>query len=217
MPSRFVVASTRFVVASKSWATLSFPITALLRLTLRVKKVGSLPERKNLIHYHSFVVREEIEKAFGLWRQDDDYWQVESSAIDEPLFDGSVFQDHYRRLVVGCTATDLHEVTVGLDAVIHASLEAANVYILTLGLIDVWRNKRSGPISRMNPSYGGGGGGAETEFVNSSFSENYEYIRRAIEMLSEHFALAPCCQDRLAGVAGRHLYRRRRIPCNHGE
>ncbi len=165
-----------------------FPDYASLAFDPSRQKVGSLPARENLNHYHSFAIRQEIEKAFGLWRQDDDdYWQVENSAIDEPLFDGSVCQDPYRRLVFGRTPTDLHEVTAGLDAVIRAGLEAADVYILTLGLIEVWRNKRSGLISCMNPGYGGGGGGTETEFVNSGFSENYDNMRRAIELLFEHF------------------------------
>jgi hypothetical protein len=152
------------------------------------QKVGSLPARENLNHYHSFAIRQEIEKAFGLWRQDDDdYWRIGNSPIDEPLFDGPVCQDPYRRLVFGRTPADLHEVTAGLDAVIRAGLEAADVYILTLGLIEVWRNKRSGLISCMNPGYGGGGGVEETEFANSGFAENYDNMRRAIELLFEHY------------------------------
>ena len=176
-----------------------FPDYASLAFDPSRQKVGSLPARENLNHYHSFAIRQEIEKAFGLWRQDDeDHWRIENSPIDEPLFDGPVCQDPYRRLVFGRTPTDLHEVTAGPDAVIRAGLEAADVYILTLGLIEVWRNKRSGLVSYMNPGYGGGGGVEETEFVNSGFAENYDNMRRAIELLFER-----CCHGNwLVSAAG---------------
>lgn len=165
-----------------------FPDYGSLAFDPSRQKVGSLPARENLNHYHSFAIRQEIEKAFGLWRQDDDdYWRVENSAIDEPLFDGAVCQDPYRRLVFGRTPADLQEVTARLDDVIRSGLEAADVYILTLGLIEVWRNKSSGLVACMNPGYGGGGGVTESEFVNSGFSENYDNMRRAIELLFEHF------------------------------
>ncbi len=165
-----------------------FPNFGALDFDPARQKIASLPEWENLHYYHTHAIRQEVEKAFGLWQQaDDDYWLVDNGLIQEPLFEKPVYQDPYRRLVFGSRLDDVRDVTAKLDRLFRDGIADADVYIFTLGLIEVWRKTDNGLFACMNPGYGGGGGVGETEFVKSGFQDNYENMRRTLELIFERY------------------------------
>jgi hypothetical protein len=138
----------------------------------------------NLQYYNTFSIRQEVEKALGLWKQEiDDLWKVEKGEY-------TLFQDPYRRKVFAESPEKLQKIVGSIDKSIQKGLKKAGIVILTLGLIEVWKKFDNGLIACCEPGYGGGGGFSETQFHLSSFDENYKNLSRTVEMLLNSFGIS---------------------------
>ncbi|MFG0252904.1 MAG: GSCFA domain-containing protein, partial [Phycisphaerales bacterium JB038] len=157
------------------------PAYADLEFDLARLRIGQLPKRLNLNHYHTFAIRQEIERCLGIWQQSpDDHWEVRP----DRWFGGEVaYQDPYRRGIFARTPDDLHQAIADVDDVVRAGLETADVFLITLGLTEVWRKRDDGRFACMTPGFARGGGKAETEFHASTLAENVENLRRTVELI----------------------------------
>jgi hypothetical protein len=154
-----------------------------LRFDPAVARVDNLPDEEHLNYYNAFTIRQEIERAVGLWSQEeDDYWTVSSR-----VWKGhQAFQDPYRRLVFGRTAEALRSVTEDASRIMREALLSADAFLITYGMTEVFRNKRNGRIVAQKPLYGGGGGATETEFWQSGFDDNLQAVRATVRAINAH-------------------------------
>jgi hypothetical protein len=133
-------------------------------------------------YYNSFTIRQEFERHIGAWAQaKEDWWKLENAK----LWDGIAYQDPYRRATFGRTPEDLLRALSLVDAAMDRGIREANVFFITLGMAEVFRNKASGMIACQKPGYAGGAGEDETEFYMSSYEENYANMARVVEIISD--------------------------------
>lgn len=144
-------------------------------------RIDSLPRRPHMNYYNSFTIRQEFERHIGEWAQDpDDYWAFNRDRI----WGGDVvYQDPYRRAVFARTPEALRTAVKRIDAAIDRGIREADVFFITLGMAEVFRNRRSGKIACQKPGYAGGAGEDETEYHMSSFQENYDNMARVVEII----------------------------------
>lgn len=135
----------------------------------------------NLQYYNTFSIRQEIEKAAGIWIQgQDDYWRVN-------IADTVLNQCPYRRRIFARSPEDLQVLTGVIDGEIKQGLQAADLIVFTLGLTEVWRKKDNGLVSCCEPGYCHGGGESETEFLPSSFQQNHDNLKVIVDVINEYF------------------------------
>lgn len=143
-----------------------------------------------LVHYNTFTMWQEIEKAFGLWRQDDnDFWAVTRQGKGKAPVD--CFQDPYRREVFARTMEEIRSRTRALDELIRKGVHESDVYIFTLGLTEVWKKKDNGRVTCGAPGLGRGGGYEQTEFLPSGYEQNYRNVRRLVDEIHARYPSRP--------------------------
>jgi hypothetical protein len=137
--------------------------------------------------YNSYSVLQEIKRAAGLWNQDpEDIWEVPKRDIQDGRFvggDQTLYQDPYRRLVFGRTREDLLDALKQINAVFKEGLLNADVCVITLGTIEVFKKRNNGLVCNQVPVYGGGSGLRETKLYVSDYQENLENTRATLELL----------------------------------
>jgi len=144
--------------------------------------IGNLPERDNINYYHTFAIRQEFERYHSIWSQkQEDHWQVPDSFWKIPQ--DKVYQDPYRRTVLGKTPEALQKATDLVTKCTQQGMESADLFLITLGLIEVWKKKDNGLVACEYPGYNAGGGHTETEFHLSSFQENYDNIKETVRLI----------------------------------
>ncbi len=150
-------------------------------------KIGSLPERENMNLYNTFSIRQEAERAAGLWSQDDDdIWTLPDRILKNGRVvqgQGTVYQDPYQRLVFATDKPALIEAIKALGAATSEGLRRASAIVITLGLTEVFVKADNNLVANQTPLYGRGGGEAETRFHASSYNENLENVERTIALL----------------------------------
>ena len=100
-------------------------------------RIGGLPDRENFNYYNTFSIEQELARTIGAWNpEEDDIWQVDDHWWDsgEP-----VYQDPYRRCVFGRTEGDLRRASSQLSEAVQAGVRNADGFLITLGLIEVWK------------------------------------------------------------------------------
>lgn len=98
-----------------------------------------------------------------------------------------IYQDPYRRKVFASTIFDLFQIIEAIDSAVKESLRSADLAIITLGLVEVWRKKNNGLFACCEPGYGCGAGATETEFYLANYQDNYNNVRQTVKVLIEHF------------------------------
>ncbi|MEE2731425.1 MAG: GSCFA domain-containing protein [Pseudomonadota bacterium] len=160
-----------------------FPQYETLSLEPDRYRIGDFPVRENFNYYNTFSIEQEFAKALQLWSQDEqDYWQVPDRWWGT---EDLVYQDPYRRCVFGRTREDVIAATRALDDVVRQGAQAADGFLITLGLIEVWKKKDNQKVACMQPGYNAGGGAEELQFHLSSFSENLDNLRNIISHICD--------------------------------
>ena len=138
-----------------------------------VSRVDELPERNHMNTYNAFSILQEIERILGLWDPGpNDYWQL----------DGRV-QCPYRRLVFSKTPEILAEVTAKLDTAFRAGFAAAEHFVFTYGMTEVFINRASGKVANQRPRYGKAGV-EQILYHGSNFADNYAAITRTVDLIT---------------------------------
>ena len=152
-------------------------------------KIDTLPAREHMNYYNTFSIRQELERAAGLWTQAaNDLWLVPKRDIRDGQFvagERTLCQDPYRRLTFGRTPEDLHEALAQINTVMRDGFQQADVCVITLGMTEVFKKKDNGLVCNQVPVYGGGSGLRETFFHASDFMENLENMRVSLLLLRE--------------------------------
>jgi len=152
-------------------------------------RVDNLPRREHMNYYNTFSIRQELERAAGLWTQDrQDVWQIQNRQIQDgnvATGEGEVYQDPYRRLVFGRTLDDLWEALDQVNDVMARGIREADAAFITLGMTEVFRKRNNGLICNQVPTYVGGAGLRESYFHASTFQENYENVRATIRLFRQ--------------------------------
>lgn len=137
-------------------------------------KIDEIPQRNHLNTYNAHSVCQEIERLLGLWTPAaDDFWMVEGR-----------LQCPYRRLVFADTPEIFAQISADLTRVLRQGFDAADHFVFTFGMTEVFVNKQSGKIANQKPGYGLGGGVQETTYHRASFAENLAVIGRTVDLIT---------------------------------
>lgn len=163
------------------------PAYRLLRFDTGRLRVDDLPAREHMNYYNTFSIRQELERAAGLWTQDpDDVWTLPGRVLrgGVPVAgEGTLYQDPYRRFVFAPSKEELRDVVRQIDAVMADGLREADAVFVTLGMTEVFRKKDNGLVCNEFPTYAGAAGFDETEHRSSTFQENLDNVRASIRLV----------------------------------
>ena len=147
-----------------------------------------VPERPFIAHYDTFVIRQEIETALGEFRdRDSSFWLVKEAGVNERTGIPDLYQDPLRKVVYSTTHDGLRRLASNIDTAIRLGVEQSDVYVITLGLTEVWQHNKTGRYLCQSPYSGGGGNSGMATFRQSTFEENYANIRAILEMLFSRY------------------------------
>ena len=150
--------------------------------------LNSLPDRDNINHYDTFTICQEFEQAFaGTHFGLSDFWKISGRSINKVMKREEVWQDPYRKNIYAGDPEGILDVSRKLDGCIRDGIMNADVYVITLGLIETWRSRTNGLHACTYPGVGGGGGEQEAELHVAGFVENYENMRRVCELIFSRF------------------------------
>ncbi len=146
-------------------------------------------ERTMFAHYDTFVVRQEVEAALGLWPdRSQGFYRVNSPTVNRILKGSEAFQDPYRKLNYALTLPLLEELAGRITHSISRGLSESDILIFTLGLTEVWQHRKTGKYLCQAPT--AGLGGVEDNiavFRQSTFLENYENVRTILDLVFERY------------------------------
>ncbi len=150
--------------------------------------LNSLPDRDNVNHYDTFTIRQEFELAFGDRHFDpSSFWQIRGRSINKVMGQEVVWQDPHRKNIYASDEAGLIDLSRKVDRCIRQGIMDADVYVITLGLIETWRDTVTGLHACSYPGTGGGGGAAQCALHIASFQDNYENLRRVCELVFGRF------------------------------
>lgn len=124
-----------------------YPKYKEMALDSNLYRVGKLPERDNINHYDSGLIRQEIERSVDGRRYTiDDFWPLFHSNKNSrfPNKPEEIWQDPYRRHIFAVTADHCKRISDEISATIDSGLQQADIVIITLGLIESWINRHNG-------------------------------------------------------------------------
>jgi hypothetical protein len=159
-----------------------------LRFPADQASIGKLPERDNVNHYDTFSIVQEFERAFREAPASSfPPLDVVPGSLRKRLGSSARWQDPYRREVYAATRDSIESVSDAITQTIGEGIHQADVYVLTLGLIETWVDQTSGRhvwserVRRLvaNPE--------RIRFHQSSYEENLRNLRRIIDLILHHY------------------------------
>ncbi len=167
-----------------------YPKYENLQIDPHSQVVAKLHQDDNINHYDTFVIRQEFERAmkgehYGL----EDFFLLEGTPLSQNFGTPTVWQDPYRKMIYGKDENAIRDISAKFDDCIREGIEAADVYVITLGLIETWFNPRNGKYLCRPPGtgYNGGVGANLGEFKLTHFQENYDNARAIIDMIRARY------------------------------
>jgi hypothetical protein len=152
-------------------------------------KIGKLPESYNNNFYNTFSIRQELDRAAGNWTQDpEDVWEIPGRVLRDGEVVrglGSVYEDPYRRTVYGTTREDLAGATKELNRVVSEGMRRASVFIITLGLTEVFVKTDNGMVANQEPKGDKATRNSNVRFHSSTYAENLANVERTIGLIHE--------------------------------
>ncbi len=153
----------------------------------QTQKISKIPEWDHLNHYNTFTIRQEFELAFshGHYRADDFILHAgpKNRSFLRPLR-GEIWQDPYRKLVYAQTHEGIVDLSHKIDDCISEGLHKSDVYVITLGLTEVWRNNANGLYFNQLPHDRASN---IVRFERSSYEQNYDNMRAVCALLASNF------------------------------
>lgn len=161
-----------------------YPKYTEISFNREIQKLSLVPEWDHLNHYNTFTIRQEFELAFSQGHYDPrDFIRHAQYRRAKPL-KGEVWQDPYRKLVYANSEGAIVDLSQKIDACLRNAILDSDVYIITLGLTEVWRNNESGLYLNQEPDP------IDTQrftFERSSYEQNYANMAAVCSMLGERF------------------------------
>jgi hypothetical protein len=146
--------------------------------------LAKLPERDNINHYNTFVIRQEFELAL-----EGDHYKLEDFVDLGPpqtvITKGKAlrFQDPYRKMIFAESEETIVDLSNKVTDCIRLAIRSADVYVITLGLTEVWKNNANGLYLNQAPNRGH----ESFSFVESNYEQNYGNIARVCSLIQKHF------------------------------
>lgn len=166
----------------------SLPDFSAVRLDRAHQFAGGIPDNERFVYYDTFTIRQEFDKAFSLWSQGEDtYWKMSGKPVNANMNWPVVFQDPHRKLCFSDSLQGIDDARRQVDKAIADGIHEAELYVITLGLIEVWRIKATGRYCCRPAGSAGAGGVLETEFRLSNFEENLENMQHVFRTLFQHY------------------------------
>lgn len=167
-----------------------YPKYEHLEIDPKRQVVAKLHKDDNINHYDTFVIRQEFERAFNCTHATiDDFFALRGCPLNQAFNSEVIYQDPGRKMVYGADEASALEISRKFDECVREGVEAADLYVITLGLIETWINPRNGQYLCRPPGtgYNGGVGKEMGEFRLTHFQENYENVRAIIEMIRSRY------------------------------
>jgi hypothetical protein len=150
--------------------------------------LDKIPLRSSLAHFDTFVMRQEFERAFGLWTdREASFCTVVNGHANNVLQAAVAWQDPTRKLVYATTPELLKQLSDAIDDALREGIAEADVLVLTLGLTEVWHHKVTGRYLCMPPGAGYGGAEDLGIFELSSYEQNYANVCAILDMVKERY------------------------------
>lgn len=150
-------------------------------------QLNQLPARDNVNHYDTFNIRQEFERALGLATADYPLLEVAPGTAPKALGGRARFQDPYRSNVLGADREALQLVSDAISDEIRTAVLEADLYIVTLGLIETWRDRETGhhvwseQVGRLAPDPD------RFEFHRATYEENHANVAWICRTIAERF------------------------------
>lgn len=145
--------------------------------------LAKLPERDNINHYNTFVVRQEFDLALGGGNYDLKDMIDLGESITGPKERALRWQDPYRKMVFAADDDSILDLSGKVTGCVRTAIEQADVYIITLGLTEVWRNNLNGLFLNQAPK----SRDDRFSFVESTYEQNYDNMHRVCSLVAEHY------------------------------
>jgi GSCFA family len=153
------------------------------------QKLAKLPARDDVNHYNTFTIRSEFEHALkGGHFVSKDF--VFRSVLRQKVFEAAtkeIWQDPYRKHVYASSEGAILDLSRKVDACMTEAILRADVYIITLGLTEVWRNDKNGLIVNQVPDGELNGKAPGFTFERSTYEQNYENMHVVCSLVQERF------------------------------
>jgi len=162
-----------------------FPRYSEIDFDKATQKPFKIKRRNHMNHYNTFTIRYEFEHAFA----NTHYGIEDFIKLPEPLqLDRQVWQDPYRRQIYAVTDAALLDLSRKIGQCIRHGVLESDVYVITLGLTEVWRNNANGRVFNQLP-FGADDPAMRDNFtfVQSGYQENYENMRWVCAQILERF------------------------------
>ena len=160
-----------------------YPKYLEMKFDRAVHSPGRLPDRDNINHYDTFVIRQEIERAVARRPVDPEWFWVLSTQLPRRKRWKEVWQNPLHRQVYASSREELVWLSHQLDDCIADGLAAAEIVIITLGLTECWRSRATGQYVCLGPSTDDDETASWLEFHPSGFAENLANIRATLEAI----------------------------------
>ena len=165
-----------------------FPKYHKIEFDQLTQKFRKLSVRGHVNHYNTFTIRQEFELAFGGKHYAlEDFVDRSSPEQNMTVPHGRVWQDPYRRNVYALTGDAIMDLSRKIDLCMRDGIFQSDVYVLTLGLTEVWRNDRNGLYANQVPDNEIEGKYPGFTFERSSYEQNFDNMRVVCALLAEHF------------------------------
>jgi hypothetical protein len=180
-PRIFCLGSCFALEIKKALKTMDFRVSPWdYDLELELPNGGTfISNGEHMVLYTTFTMRQEFEKAFGLWQQSaDDYWEAKTTDRG-----GSMFRDPYRRSVVHPSLEGVIKITNVLDELLREGIRGSDVYILTLGLTEAWQKLDDGRYANQYiPGFD-----ESISFCQSGYEQNYANLKAIADLVFARF------------------------------
>ena len=128
--------------------------------------------------YNTFSIRQEVERAFGLFKPICTHWNFEEDGKERWL-------DPHRHCVAWEDQADMDSELEEHETAVHRAFTEAKVIIITVGQGEIWYDKRDNSVFPMAPPTKVFDRSIHA-FRMSSFSENYANLQRIYELIKQH-------------------------------
>jgi hypothetical protein len=168
-----------------------FPKYASIAIDPGRQRVSKLPETEDVTHYDTFVIRQEFEQAFAKRHYELKDFLKHSHRLTNHFDVGgrTSWQDPYRRRVYGANEEAILDISRKMDDCIAEGIEKADIFVITLGLAETWRNIENG-LHICLPPYDDARGGLDRfphlEFYFSNYQDNYDNLKRVCTLINDN-------------------------------
>jgi GSCFA family len=154
------------------------------------QKLAKLPVRDDVNHYNTFTISAEFRNAFARAHYESSDFVRAATVLGRSPFEvptKEVWQDPYRKHIYAANESGIQELSQKVDNCIYDAIMNADIYVITLGLTEVWRKDDNGKIINQIPDQMLKGRAPGFTFVRSDYQDNYENIRDVCSLIAEHF------------------------------